>query len=148
MPLYGFKERFCPFVMDGTKKQTIRAYRKRPTRPGDFAYLYYGLKTKYAKRLLEPQKIKEVKTVVIMKDCILVLDTDKLSEAEAALIISGKFPKGKMNHQVLMHEGELNDFAWSDGFRFDDVEQRYGCFRLMKMYFGNSLPFVGNLIKW
>ncbi len=52
MPAYSFKERFVPFILDGTKTQTVRSRRRHPAKPGDTLYLYSGLRTKYCKNWL------------------------------------------------------------------------------------------------
>lgn len=53
MPLYGFKKQFAGAVKGGTKKQTIRAKRKRQTVAGETLYLYTGLRTKQCRKLKE-----------------------------------------------------------------------------------------------
>lgn len=53
MPAYSFKERFVPLIKAGTKRQTIRAKRKRPAKPGDQVYLYYGMRTKWCTKIGE-----------------------------------------------------------------------------------------------
>lgn len=53
MPLYSFQKRFAPGVRRGTKRQTIRRRRKRPTMPGETLYLYSSLRTKYSEKLGE-----------------------------------------------------------------------------------------------
>lgn len=40
MPLLGFKRRFAPMVLDGSKQHTIRAKRKIPVKPGDICHCY------------------------------------------------------------------------------------------------------------
>ena len=46
MPALNFKKQFAPAVRDKTKRQTIRATRKRPIRIGNTLYLYTGMRTK------------------------------------------------------------------------------------------------------
>ena len=53
MPAYNFKEKFVDAVSDGTKSQTIRPPRKRPTRVGETLYLYTGMRTKNCRLLRE-----------------------------------------------------------------------------------------------
>ena len=55
MPLLGFQKQFAQAVEDGTKRQTIRAFRKdkRDPQPGQTLYLYTGLRTKACRKLGE-----------------------------------------------------------------------------------------------
>jgi hypothetical protein len=46
---YSFKPMFAPRILDGTKRQTIRADRKRHARPGEQMQLYTGMRTKQCK---------------------------------------------------------------------------------------------------
>lgn len=47
MPAYNFMKVWVPKILDGSKAQTIRRRRKRPTVSGDTLYLYTGQRTKY-----------------------------------------------------------------------------------------------------
>lgn len=51
MPAYNFQAQFVPMILDGSKRQTIRRRRKRPTRSGDVLQLYTGLRTKNCRLL-------------------------------------------------------------------------------------------------
>lgn len=51
MPALNFQKQFVSAVEDGTKRQTIRALRKRPFKVGDVLYLYAGMRTKQCKKL-------------------------------------------------------------------------------------------------
>ena len=46
MVAYSFKAQFRPPLLAGTKRQTIRADRKRPARPGEQLQLYTGMRTR------------------------------------------------------------------------------------------------------
>jgi hypothetical protein len=46
MVAYSFKARFAPPIIAGTKRQTIRADRRRHARPGEEVQLYTGMRTK------------------------------------------------------------------------------------------------------
>jgi hypothetical protein len=130
MPAYSFKERFVPMILDGTKRQTIRANRKGRqghAKPGDTVYLYFGMRTKWCRKLRE-----EV--------CSMVAD----------VVIS-------MNGQVFvggfkLQDDQLNAFAWKDGFRPDGstLEAPGAAFDLMMRFWSSthSLPFHGKIIYW
>lgn len=46
MVAYSFKAMFAPRILDGSKRQTIRADRRRHARPGEQLQLYTGMRTK------------------------------------------------------------------------------------------------------
>jgi hypothetical protein len=43
---YSFQRRFVAPILAGTKRQTIRAERKRHARPGEVVSLYHGMRTR------------------------------------------------------------------------------------------------------
>lgn len=49
MVAYSFKAMFAPRILDGSKRQTIRADRRRHARPGEQVQLYTGMRTKHCK---------------------------------------------------------------------------------------------------
>lgn len=84
MPAYNFKQRFAEAVEAGTKRQTIRRPRKRPTRQGDRLRLYTGMRTKGC-RLLREVTCTRVVPVRVGKDCVR-LDGRALDFVEASLL--------------------------------------------------------------
>lgn len=81
MPAYNFKPQFARYIMDGDKTHTIRQPRKRPTVKGDALYLYTGMRTKNARRILVA-KCKCVLPVTIAEDA-LTLAHRRLSAPDA-----------------------------------------------------------------
>lgn len=63
MPAYNFQARFVEAILDGSKMQTIRRRRKRPTRSGDVLKLYTGMRTKQCRLL----KVADCTSVVPIK---------------------------------------------------------------------------------
>lgn len=51
MVAYSFKRRFIAPILAGTKRQTIRAERKRHARPGEELQLFTGMRTKQCRLL-------------------------------------------------------------------------------------------------
>lgn len=49
MVAYSFKERFVAPILAGTKRQTIRADRRRHARPDEVVQLYTGMRTRHCK---------------------------------------------------------------------------------------------------
>jgi hypothetical protein len=117
-PLLGFYPQFADAVLDGTKRQTIRAYRKkgRDPEPGDVLHLWTGLRTKGARKLAD-HRCQEVLEIEIAITGAITLDGRLLDKLDA--------------RQLARHDGfpitrKLVEF-------FADV---------------HGLPFRGILIRW
>lgn len=55
---YNFKAQFASLIASGQKRQTIRALgKRRPPRVGEKLQLYTGLRTKQARKLLDPDPL-------------------------------------------------------------------------------------------
>jgi hypothetical protein len=131
MAAYNFKERFVPMILDGSKTQTIRANRKGRqghAKRGDRVYLYYGMRTKWCRKLGEG--ICEFAQPI------------RITEDE---IYSGQ-------HPLHLFKGLKDRFAWLDGFRPEGttLENPIGAFELMLKFWRqtHSLPFEGTIIYW
>ena len=86
MPAYNFKQQFAEAVEEGTKRQTIRPKRKRPTKPGDRLYLYTGMRTKQCRKLGEAT-CTEVLDIEIQTSRVTVAG-EALSWAQMKLLAS------------------------------------------------------------
>lgn len=53
MVAYSFKARFAPAIISGTKRQTVRADRKRHARKGEMLQLFTGMRTKHCRKIVE-----------------------------------------------------------------------------------------------
>jgi hypothetical protein len=122
MAALSFKERFVDPVLDGSKKQTIRNFRKYPIKPGETLYLYYAMRTKHCKKLKDVP-CKSVSQVILTKKGILVTDLSTLKPVSITELHA------------------LNDFAIADGFV---------SWEEMKLWWTmtHKLPFTGQLIQW
>lgn len=96
MVAYSFKQRFVEPILAGSKRQTVRADRKRHARPGEELQLYTGLRTKHC-RLIARACCAEVWPITILFD-------DEDAEAEGIILPGFGFPGG------------LEGFAKADGF--------------------------------
>lgn len=147
MPAYSFKERFVPMVLDGSKDCTIRARRKKGfAKPGDSLYLYFGIRTKWCKKLRE-ETCTKVHTIIIQKDSIIVIPR-RLSDEELE-----NTPCNEILPTVMvLSTKEMNLLAWRDGFRPEgsSSENPNGAWQLMKRYWmaTHQLPFIGDHIHW
>src|SRR4051812_30290134 len=90
MPAYSFKERFIPMILDGTKRQTIRKRRlKGFAKIGDTLYLYFGLRTKFCRKLGE-EICTDVRTIHISAKGEVHLYNKRLSDYHVSLLLNKK----------------------------------------------------------
>jgi len=123
MPAYNFKSQFARMVESGKKTQTIRKVRKYPTKSNTPIFLWFGLRTKYARRL-GVGIILSVEPITIYDHYYFRIGTGSSSL---------KF-RTDMGDAGLM-------LAKADGFKsweklVEFFESHYG------------LPFEGEIIKW
>jgi hypothetical protein len=115
-------------VLDGSKNQTIRKKRRYKTRPGQTAYLFFGLRTKYCRKLGQSEIIA-VSSIVIRKNGTVLVNNKTLTDKEK------------------------DHLAWADGFSFRSGSKEQnpkGSFDLMFTWWRRThqLPFKGEIIYW
>ncbi|QNI34495.1 ASCH domain-containing protein [Alloacidobacterium dinghuense] len=81
MAAFNFKQQFKPMILSGRKRHTIRAKRKRCTKPGERLYLFCGMRTKFCERLMEPVCTK-VQDIVIDSTGSIFIDGERLHSDE------------------------------------------------------------------
>lgn len=118
MVAYNFKKQFVPLIEAGLKRQTIRAPRKRHTRPGEAIQLYSGMRTRSCRKLVNPDPI-----------CISV--EPLLMNDELGINLDNRW----------LSRNDLETLAVADGF--SDWEACLGFFEAV-----HGFPFQGVLIKW
>ncbi|MCK9402935.1 MAG: hypothetical protein M0Q26_06020 [Chitinophagaceae bacterium] len=153
MPAYSFQERFVPLVLNGTKRQTIRTRREKGyAKKGDTLYLYFGLRTKYCRKLRE-EVCTDARSIAIDNSYGIVLFNRLLTRAEMQYAIENIVltPDHLPQYNVLSSI-ERDILAYNDGFRIEgsSPEQPLGCFHLMLTWWRRTheLPFVGDIIFW
>lgn len=122
MALLGFKRRFVPMILDGSKRHTIRGKRDRPIKVGEALHCYVDPRRK-SMTLLGRWRCVRVQAVEIRGYFPRVGD-----------FIGGVFIDGE---QILQDECEA--LARSDGFQ---------SFADMMKFWDGRLPFHGDLIHW
>jgi hypothetical protein len=155
MPAYSFKERFVPFVKDGSKPHTIRARRRRQSiKKGDTLYLYFGMRTKHCIKLRE-EICTDVRTIFIGylfgKPEVGIFKT-RLSNIEIEELQTGRLDLNKHQGFSMLSNVEKDRLAWRDGFRPDGTDE-YNCegsFDLKIRFWSEThdLPFYGDIIYW
>ena len=154
MPAYSFKERFVPFLLDGSKPHTIRARRRYPAKKDDVLYLYSGLRTKFARKLRE-ERCTEVRTIIITAFGTVFLHKGRITDDEYNSLLADPshytIPLFDCPWKVLtMEEKEI--LAWKDGFRPSNTSKHTpnGAFSLMLHFWKqtHALPFIGDIIYW
>lgn len=120
MPLIGYKKQFAGLIESGVKRQTVRAKRKRPFKPGDRLYHYTGLRTKRCRKLRESICISADYIHIDLHGYVSINDRDlTMRECEELALLDGFVGPGS---------------AWIKMHAF---------FRSV-----HSLPFDGQVIKW
>lgn len=149
MPAYSFKERFVPFVLDGSKDRTVRARRKGFAKTGDTLYLYFGMRTKWCKKLRE-EKCTHATTLRI-SDARIRIYNRHLTNDEMQLALKDPHHRS-LPLSELLPIYQMEYFAWKDGFRPDGSTEKdpRGSFELMIRFWKQTheLPFVGDVQYW
>lgn len=101
MVAYSFHEQFAEAIMGGTKRQTVRGYRRRNPRIGDKLQLFTGLRTKECRKLLAKEPVCSA------VDEIEIEISSAISAKIASVVING----------IPLNQKEIDDFARADGFK-------------------------------
>lgn len=118
--LLGFKRRFAPFVVDGSKTHTIRATRKNLPKVGEMCHCYVDPRQK-TMRLLGRWPCVKVQQISISIYGLVIIDGESLDVDES------------------------NVLAWRDGFRSRQPDE---AFDEMMEFWQGRLPFRGHVIHW
>lgn len=128
MVAYSFKTRFAAPILAGTKRQTIRADRKRHARPGEELQLYTGMRTKHCK-LIGRAACVGVYPITIGLDAPLIGET-----------------------HIQIRRGDLTESFWGgslDGFaRWDGFKDWADMRAFWKAEHPGADKFQGMLITW
>ena len=92
MGLYGFKQQFAPFVLNGSKRHTIRAPRRYEDKPGVSTFFgYIGLRQKGATKLIVAPYLKNNQIVIEPPSGLIEVAGIKLvdDEKEALAVADG-----------------------------------------------------------
>jgi len=112
---------FADKVADGTKRQTIRAWRKRPFKVGDTLYHFTKQRTRKCRRLRKPDICTCAAEILITKyGDVLTL--------------------WNFRYQWLIRR-EREELAWDDGFESFAELLDFLCKK-------HGLPFKGQVIRW
>ncbi|MBP0439460.1 ASCH domain-containing protein [Tianweitania sediminis] len=140
MVAYSFAPFFAQAVAALTKRQTIRAPRKRHARPGEPIQLYAGMRTRHCTKLLDKDPL-----------CVAVrpieISTSELLDAGIASITIGDWVLDAREIEAL---AQLDGFAPADfnqaaGTHHSTARANMGAFWLKHHGVGR---FEGVLIEW
>lgn len=127
MAIYSFQERFISWILDLSKRHTIRKKRKYPPKPGDKIYLYFGLRTKWCKKIGEAT-CDSTKEIIFTE-------------------MGNVFINGKR-----LNQSQKDFLAWMDGFRpaLSSALNPIGSFKMMFRFWKvhHQLPFTGEITYW
>jgi hypothetical protein len=152
MAILSFKKRFAGKVRNGRKRQTIRAFRKYPIKPGETLYLYTALRTIYATKLREVV-CKTVSVITIYFNTPRIVIDHGKQNAELVDVPTGEVISqfSIERGQVIVYKNELNAFAVRDGFKdFEDMRAFWIAEHGVKKGKRKVIlrPFKGILITW
>ncbi|TIV45066.1 MAG: ASCH domain-containing protein [Mesorhizobium sp.] len=139
MVAYSFKAMFGHQVSSLTKRQTVRADRKRHARPGEPVQLYQGMRTIHCRKLVDPDPIcSRVRSIEIAV-------SDLMPVAIVSIAIEG----------IPLQREEIELFCRADGFApscvrefwllGETARENMGSFWLHHHGIGR---FEGVLIEW
>lgn len=101
MVAYSFHEQFAEAIRGGTKRQTVRGYRRRNPRIGETLQLYTGLRRRTCRKLLVKDPI-----------CTRVDEIEIEISPEKAVKIASVVING-----IPLNQKEIEVFARADGFK-------------------------------
>ena len=146
MGLYNFKVRFAAPIRAGKKRHTIRAPRAngREDEPGDMMYLYTGLRTRAAERIVpDPVNCIKVESIVI-----------RPQGAGTFQIWVGPFldsvRNNGMRQQVAIHYPEQAGLELLDASECELLAHfdGFSSFTEMLSFWEGKLPFYGHIFHW
>jgi hypothetical protein len=148
MGLYNFKARFAKPIQDGTKRHTIRAPRKGgcEDQPGDMMYLYTGLRTRQATKILvDPQVCVRVESIVIRN----VVGLRSISEVWVGPFCDSVRDNG-LRQQLAIHYPEQSGLSPLDADECESlaVADGFESFAEMLSFWEGRLPFYGHIFHW
>lgn len=115
-------------------------------------HLFTGLRTKWAKRIIEPQMCKAVKTIFIFPEGSVCIHEQALTDLEAKHYIEHEFELLICSVDAYyLSEDERDQLAWNDGFRYEATPHiQQGCFQIMFRWWKQTheLPFYGHINYW
>ena len=101
MVAYSFHEQFVDAITGGTKRQTVRGYRRRNPRIGEKLQLYTGLRRRSCRKLIEKDPI-----CTRIDEIEIEISPEKAAKI-ASIVING----------IPLSQKEIGDFARADGFK-------------------------------
>ncbi len=140
--LLGFKARFVPMILDGSKRHTIRAKRKIAPRVGETCHLYTGLRQRgpIIQKLASGQVVRQKMTRLLGRwPCVKVQEIEIIERADLQALYKGSSLAWVWIDGIGLSEDEREALAVSDGFT---------SFAEMMEFWEGRLPFVGDIIHW
>lgn len=120
MVAYSFRPRFVQPILTGTKRQTIRADRKRHARPGETLQLYTGMRTRQCH--------------LIGRATCLSVDPIRIEIIHGRVTVAG---------DVYDDQAGLDAFSCRDGFTGWDALCEF-----WREYHDDPPEFSGMMIRW
>ncbi|MBN2631573.1 MAG: hypothetical protein JXR75_13665 [Rhodobacteraceae bacterium] len=115
MVAYSFQKRFAPQIVAGSKRQTIRAPRRRHARPGEALQLYVGMRTTTCCKIIPDPLCAKVEPITILFDAegkIDEIEIDRLpiDDVDGFAVEDGFESLSAMAGFWVMHHGLMRQF--------------------------------------
>jgi hypothetical protein len=127
--LLGFKKKFAPKIINGSKIHTVRNFRKVKPKLGETLYMYTGLRTRNCELITNKETLKGIDIVRIY-----------ISHVSCEIWINIEYKDQNSNNKLNLQQ--MEEFAINDGF--DDLPD----FIKWWMDGYNLVDFRGNLLHW
>jgi hypothetical protein len=155
MGLYNFQYQFEPFILNWSKRHTIRSERVHSDLPGNVMHLYVGLRRPGARCLMRAQCVRTEYIVIeggpnrqhrISTGLSLGYGDSERDERTGAPVYGSRFG-GPLRR---LAGDELQALAWRDGFRpaGSTLTNPGDAFQLMMSFWTGRLPFEGAINHW
>jgi hypothetical protein len=143
--LLGFKARFVPYILEGSKTHTIRAIRQKPPKVGEICHCYTGLRRRgpIIQKLASGDVVRQKMTRLLGRwpcvrvESITILDS-LVNPSIPLLVWIGDTP---------LQPEEADQLFWRDGFR-DEGGETYTHLHQAADFWKGRLPFRGHVIHW
>ncbi len=147
--LLGFKPRFVPFVLDGSKTHTIRSERKYPPKVGEVCHCYTGLRQRgpIIQKLASGEVVRQKMARLLGRWPCVKVEEIQIREFR----LNAHFGFQLFIEGLWLDVDERNAFAWRDGFR---TRGRKHAFAEMCDYWitlhrnHGTIDFAGQVIHW
>lgn len=118
--LLGFKKRFAPKILGGSKKFTIREPRKVEPKLGERLYMYTGLRTKHCEKICDHHTLISI--------CLVEIQLFQKSDGSGWMDIrlEGALLNAVQQEKFVRYDGFENEKSFADYWLSTKKPDKYG----------------------